>query len=227
MKKYIAILLMMIIALSFSAVAEDLGVQVIGGEAAAMETLTLDDMKLEQEYKINGYASVAPKTFEFVNMFAQYNKGNAGANETEYQFNGKYSYVYTGDAGYFYKNMSWQDSGNNADFAMLKVDITNLSKEANKFIEQSSVKVVYDDDYEFGGWIRQINYDFNKRTVYYDWTEMGPATISPDDEVEIDMMYTGTYVFGCTLPTAVIEGKEPLRMEITLGDNELTYHIRK
>ena len=41
------------------------------------------------------------------------------------------------------------------------------------------------------------------------------------------MMYTGIFVFGCTLPNSVVESKAPLRIEINLGGNELTYNIRK
>ena len=44
----------------------------------------------------------------------------------------------------------------------------------------------------------------------------------------VDVMYTGTYASGCTLPNYVIEDKKsPLRIEISMDGNELTYHIRK
>ena len=52
------------------------------------------------------------------------------------------------------------------------------------------------------------------------------AALDPADEQPIDMVYTGHYVFGCTLPTAVVNGSEPLSMVIDLGGNELTYNIR-
>ena len=207
--------------------ADDLGVQVIGGSSFTAETVNLDNMKLEQKYKIDGYAEIAPLSFEYVDFFSQYKVGKAGDNEEKWHSSDNNA-VFTGyRAGYAFENMAWQYSGASAQFAMLKMDITNLGKESTKFIEQATVKVIYNDDYEFGGWVRQYNYDFNNRTVLYDWTEMGAAAIAPEDELEIGVMYTGNYVFGCTLPNAVVEGKEPLRIEINLGDNELTYHIRK
>ena len=53
------------------------------------------------------------------------------------------------------------------------------------------------------------------------------SVLDPEDAELTSMMYTCHIVFGCTLPNAVVQGKEPLRMEIKLGDNDLTYHIRK
>ena len=51
--------------------------------------------------------------------------------------------------------------------------------------------------------------------------------VNPADQFLIDPMYAGHYVFGCTLPNAIINSTAPLRMEIRLGENELTYNIRK
>ena len=51
--------------------------------------------------------------------------------------------------------------------------------------------------------------------------------IDPADNFEIDPMYSGHYVFGCTLPNAVVNSEKPLRMVITIDGNELTYNIRK
>ena len=52
--------------------------------------------------------------------------------------------------------------------------------------------------------------------------------MNPKKTEAVDVMYTGTYAFGCTLPNYVIEDKKsPLRIEISMDGNELTYHIRK
>ena len=48
-----------------------------------------------------------------------------------------------------------------------------------------------------------------------------------DEETIIGPLYVGHYVFGCTLPMSIIEDKNaPLRMVITMRDNELIYNIR-
>lgn len=232
-KLFILVIAIMMLASMTVASAEDLGVQVIGGQTGSMETLSLDNMKIEETYSIDGYASIAPKSFTVVDCFAQYAKGQAGNNEIKFQ-----GYIKdnptrvacdTKDSGDYFSQMSWQESGQSADFLWLVMDITNLQKADVSYLQEASVKVIYNDDYEFGGWIRQFNYDYNTFVHRYVWDKpfASPAVIDPADEEVIGMLYTGSYAFGCTLPSYVLEGKEPLRMEIKLGENDLTYHIRK
>ncbi len=231
MRRIVTLLFAIILMLNVGcALAEgDLGVQVIGEDSGTAESVSLDDIKVGSTYKIAGYATVAPVSFEYVDFFAQYKAGMRGDNAIEYKDDNDPALVFTGyKPGYIYTNMTYQNSGGSADFAQLKVDITNLSKEAATFMKDAKVTVYYDNDqYEFGGWVRQYDYDVNDRTVKYDWTETGPAVFTPQDELEIATMYTGHYVFGCTLPMAVINGSESLQMVIELGDSELTYNIRK
>ena len=230
---FILVVIVAIFASMAVASAEDLGVQVIGGQNKTTETLSLDDMKIEEIYLIDGYASIAPKSFTIVDCFAQYAKGQAGNNEIKFQSNIKKNPTRvacdTRDSGDYFSQMQWQESGQSADFLWLVMDITNLEKIDVCYLQESSVKVIYNDDYEFGGWLRQFNYDYNTFVHRYVWDKpfASPAVMDPADEEAIGMLYTGSYVFGCTLPSYVLEGKEPLRMEIKLGENDLTYHIRK
>ena len=130
----------------------------------------------------------------------------------------------------FYENASFKESGNEADYAWLKVDITNLQKTDATFMKDMTVKVIYDDEYEYDGWIRQFNYDFSKSEIYryQEKNTIGwPVCLSPVDELAIKPMYKGHYVFGCTLPNSVVEDKNaPLRMIITMNDHKLIYNIR-
>ena len=99
-------------------------------------------------------------------------------------------------------------------------------------MEEAKVVYIFDNQYEYVGWIRQYDMDAGrnnyvytsrtdrKKTVYYPY-------IQPADELPIDMVGTGHYIFGCTLPNAVVEGEEPLRVEITLGEHFIVYYIRK
>ena len=125
--------------------------------------------------------------------------------------------------------MYWNDSGTSADFAWLIINITNMQKQEAFFLKDASVKVVFNDDYEYAGWIRQFNYDYNKAVFRadYDGVYANAAVLDPANEEAVGMLYTGTYAIGCTLPNVVVEGKAPLRVIITLGANELTYNIRK
>lgn len=239
MKKMLALFACALLLCMTIAHAEDLGVQVIGGQNAAPEVLTLDDMQLGERYEIDGYARVLPMSFAYQDFFAQYSKGKPGSNTTNTVSAGDISssavYYWYDGSGYYddkcnYTNMAWCDSGKNADYAWLHVDLVNRSLSEKEFTAEITVKVVYDDLYEFGGWVRQYDENHASRVLRYNWNTAHPAErafLHPEDKLAVAPMYTGHYILGCTLPNEVINGTEPLRMEIKLGDNELTYHIRK
>ncbi|HIQ81579.1 MAG TPA: hypothetical protein IAA52_00570 [Candidatus Pullichristensenella stercorigallinarum] len=250
--KKLTVLFMIVMLLGVTVYAEDLQVQIIGGEDVPQATLDLDDMQLGQTYEIDGYARIAPVSFEYKDVFIQYGAGYPGdasyAIPSEHENADITGKVRFGDAGgpYFestyYKSIYWQESGETADFAWLQVDLTNMQKEAVNFMKEATVKVIFDDEYELAGWVRQLNYDYdterqygaegveehNPETEEYENTygTLIRAALDPADEQPAEMLYTGHYVFGCTLPTAVINGTEPLSMVIDLGGNELTYNIR-
>lgn len=229
MKRFLLIVLVCTLMLSCSALADDLGVQMIGDGNAAMVTLTLDDVQLEQVYEIGGYARIAPRSFAFVDLFPYYAEGKVGDNHATEEGKGVL-YSIEWYSSIYYNSIFGAESGNNAEYAWFLVDLTNMQKVPVKFMEEVAVKVIYDDEYEYQGWVRQFNYDYDTTRVVEGDTGYGTfirAAINPVDEEPIDIVYTGHYVFGCTLPNAVVEDKAPLRMVIMLGDNELTYHIRK
>ena len=257
MKRITVLVLVLTIMMSMnSAFAGDLGVQVIGGDSAAMDVVSLDDMQLGERYTIDGYATVIPVFFGYVDSFAEYMKDRAGdksktvgwwqdADGTAFQgyddrgdnirdyvldgpFEIKPNSPYNSKALY-YSNLIWNDSGEMADYMWFRMDLVNRRKDACLFSEETIIKVVYDDEFEFAGWLRQINPDYVVAPFRsaYEGVFAEEQTINPANEESVEMMYTGCYAFGCTLPTEVINGKEPLRVEIQLGDNELTYHIRK
>lgn len=212
MKKILSVLLVLSMLLSASAaLAEGMGVQVIGGPAVEVEPVSLDDIKLNVDVEIDGYAVILPTAFSFTDTLGHYREG-----ETELGWDA--------DSRLF-------KSGNDAEFAILRMDLTNLGVSAKSFLTNAEVKVVYDDKYEYAGWFYQYNYDNKVRND----SNYGVASnkqntefvIMPSDFFEIGPMYAGHYVFGCTLPNAVIDSKAPLRMEITIDGNEITYNIRK
>lgn len=232
MKKLMAIVLMLSVLLSTVAIAEDLGIQVIGDQNTG--SLTLDDIQLGQTYSLDDYARVIPVEFQIVDYFAQFNKDADRYAVDDYNKDSSKVYyeekALKGDWAYAYKQAIWQDSGSSADFMWLKLDVINRQKTPISFMEDITVKVIYADDYEFAGWVRQINYDYNEICYRYGMQTAGGKTVvlNPANEQEIGMMYTGTYVIGCTLPNTVVEDKSsPLRIEIMLGSHQLTYHIRK
>ena len=176
------------------------------------EKMTFDNVTFGKEYKIKGYAAVKFLGFKFVDAFAQWKSTEYVANNPDI-------------------DRSLNTSGNEADFAWLKADVRNLMKSDVKFIDDISVKIVYDDEYEYNGWVRQFYYDYSEAEVRTDNKEIGaigsPTCLSNKDEIAIGPLYVGHYVFGCTLPMSIIEDKDaPLRMVVTMKGNEFTYSIR-
>ena len=195
MKKILQMLLVFSMLLSASAaLAEGMGVQVIGGPDVDTEPVSLDDVKLNSEVTIDGYANVLFTEFTYKDILGFYVAGKHDINP--YQ---DWYYV----------------SGAETDFAVLRADLTNLSTKQKQFLENCEVKVVYDDVYEYGGWCYQYNYD----NATYDWSDKfgnlnriqnTEFVINKDDVFPVGPMYTGHYAFGCTLPNAVINSKSLL-----------------
>ena len=224
---------------------DDLGVQAVGGgaEPKSVEPMRFDNVTFGKAYKIDGYATITLLGFKFVDMFAQWEEGKAGtahrvigyldrdeALDAVFYQKPKELRVITGKDNNSYENCNFKESGNESEFAWLKVDIQNLQKTAVGFMKNINIKVIYDDEYEYNGWVRQFNYDYSKSEIYRykGTTPIGwPVCLSPIDEMSISPMYKGHYAFGCTLPNFIVEDKNsPLRMVIKLDEHELTYNIR-
>ena len=230
MRKMLTMVLALLLALSMSsAYAEDLGIQVIGGPNAATQTQSLDDIQVGTTYTLDGFAKVTPVEYLVVDYFGQFNKdANYSNTSTDYNRHDYVRYI-AADSVYYLVDASWQDSGMNAEFVWLKLDIVNLQKSPISFMKDTTVKVVYDGEYEFAGWVRQINYDYNINCYRWNSDTKGGGTVvmNPANEEAINPMYTGTYVIGCTLPNSVFEDKAPLNIEIDIAGNQLTYQVKK
>lgn len=194
MKKFLCYVFVALILLpSLIALGEEVpGVQVIGMPAPEAAVGSLDDMLLEVPVEIEDWVTVTPVSFEYEDVLLRF------------------------DSNYWHQE---SNSGPEAEYAMLRADIANLTTSALDFIKKSTVKIVYDDKYQYEGWIRQYNYgesDGENRVVHQ------------DKQFPIEPMYIGHYVFGCTLPNLVVTGKAPLRMEVTLNEKHtFIFHIRK
>lgn len=216
MKKILSMLLVLMMLLSAAvALAEDgMGVQVIGGPETETEQVSLDDIKLNAEIEIEGYATITPTSFAFQDGLGAY---EAGQNRP-------------GLPGARYYDYYW--SRTEAEYAILFMDMLNITAKPQDYLANCEVKVVYDDSFEYAGWYYQRNYD----NLTNDWCYELDAdkdhqninwAINAADQFAIDPMYQGHYIFGCTLPNAVVNSKKPLRLVITIDGNELTYNIRK
>ena len=114
-------------------------------------------------------------------------------------------------------NGGWISSGEEADYACLYCDIVNTNTKDKDYLANVEVKAIYDEQYEYAGWGYQIDRDKGD-----DWIEH-----EHELAFSISPMYTGHYVFGATLPNAVINGNKELKIVMKIDGNEMTYYVRK
>ena len=209
MKRILSMLIVLTMLLGCSVAMAEMGVQVIGGPDTETEPVSLDDIKLNEGATIDGYAIFTATAYTVQDNLGYYKQGKTKPD---------------GDW--------WYRSGKEAEYVILRVDLTTLATREKLFLENAEVKVVYDDTYEYAGWAYQLNYDngtsdWSGGYGTYNKIQNTEFVIDAADNFAIGPMYAGHYFFGCTLPNAVIEGKAPLRMVINLDGNEITYNVRK
>ena len=190
MKKIVLLVVVAALLIVASVFAQDMGVQVIGGPDITAQSVSLDDLKVGSVAEVDGWGIIKVTSFNFVDTI------------------NKYDSAWWSDGTY--------NSGNEADYALLRLDITNTNLTSKNYLDAVTVKAVYDDVFEYAGWYHQYDFDRNP-----DWVA------STKNWFSIDPMYQGHYAFGCTLPNAVVTSSKPLRLEIKIDGNELTYNIRK
>ena len=170
------------------------------------QPLSFDNLKIGETLQIDGYASITLTEVTAVDTLRSY---NPGATHT--------------DTGW--SNTSFVESGPEAEFCILKMDVTNLQLEAMDFIDDCTVTAVYDDVYQYAGWIHQHNWD-NTGEGSYGGDAGKTIYIAPEDRFEIAPMYTGHYLFGVTLPNAILSDNAPLSIHIKAQNEEFTYIVR-
>lgn len=199
MKKMLSMMLALLMMLSASAaLANNMSVQIIGGPEMEAQSVSLDDVKIGSMVEIENYAQITPTHFSFADILYVYEEGSRMYVET-YQ------------------------SGAEAQYALLRMDCLNCTITSRDYLASCEVKAVYDDVFEYKGWVYQHNWDYKAGNL----TTPEEAPVNPADVFAIEPMYNGHYTFGCTLPNAVVEGKAPLKLIITMDGNEITYNIRK
>jgi len=213
MKKCFSLFLVLsLLAFASAAFAEGLGVQVIGGTDTGFEPAKIDNLELNTEAEIKGWGAVTATGFEVQDGLGHYLMGE----HTFDTFSTPYDYYWSGDE---------------AEYLVLYADILNTRTVPVDFLENAVVKVVYEDYYEFGGWGFQR--DYHNKTDRYSYkleadkgSQNTRFAIAPEDQFKINTLYQGHYIFGCTVPNAVVDGEGPLKMVITIDGNEITYVIR-
>lgn len=110
----------------------------------------------------------------------------------------------------------WQ-SGDEAQYLLMVVEILNTQYVNASFIDNTSVMAAFGNGYEFGGWKRQ-----------YESLTSDRVFENENSKYEIAPLYKGKYAFMVTLPNFVVESREPLSITVQLTDEiVLTYNFRK
>lgn len=141
MKKIIALLLALLLVccnLAFAWAGDDTGIQIIaGGDDQPAETVNLDDMKVGETAKIEGFGEVTITYADWSNSI-KYNEGWS----------------------------TWK-SGAEADYLYLKIRILNTQKKAQNYLNMfGDVVCEFDDGFQFAGWYRQRDEDTDDGHLY-------------------------------------------------------------
>ena len=199
MKMFISTLLVLALVMEcFSAMAEDTGVQVIGGPETEVNTVKLDDFKKDDKISIPGFAEITLCSIEYVDVI-----------ETSYTF-------WSSGGGYAPTKL---ESGSQAQYLVICLYILNTQKVPFNFKDVfGEVICEFDNDYQFGGWSRQERKIDDRKWVMY------PES---DDSYAISSLYGGYFDIVVTLPNYVVNEKKPLSVCFLIGDSEFTVNVRK
>lgn len=137
-KVFTWMLALLIMGCSMLAFAEDTGIQIIGGKEEAAEVVNLDNMKVGETAKIEGFGDVTILSAEWTD---QLRKG------------GQYSNPFC--------------AGSEAEYLYLEVRILNTQKKTTNYMQLfGDIICDFGDGYQFAGWIRQRQGDTDKERLY-------------------------------------------------------------
>lgn len=201
MRKILSLLLILSMLLGCAAaIAEDTGIQVIGGSEAEAETVNLDDWKEGDTAKISGFGDITLVSCGFTDTIPYSVYLNTWSSD--------------GEAKESFK------SGSSADYLRIRIYILNTQKNPFDFYKVFGDEIIctFGDDYKFGGWARQERKEDDRFWVMYE---------SYDSSYAINSLYDGYFDVVVTLPNYVVSSKEPLSVTFSIGDNEFTVNVRK
>ena len=206
MKRFICLLIALMLLMGWSVLAEDTGIQLIGGPQTEEEIVSLDDFKVGDTAVIDGFGEVTFTEAGWCDSILKY------SSQTFYNIAGEWA------------NRKYYNSGQEAYYLRLQFDILNTQKEPVNFYNAFSDPLcTFDEEYLFGGWKRQhINIVSDGHTL---------ATLSDTTEGrDIATFYRGQYSVVITLPNdvynRVMDALDPRSLSVTfmLGENEVTYN---
>ena len=213
MKKLIASLTAIASIVSFSAInvypSESIPITFVDGEEGDVY------LSLDEDTEIEDYCSIKVLKFDTTDIIYCHEAG--------------YSPDYYGDLiNSLGGSRKGYQSGEDAELAVLYVDITNLDTKAKDFLKKCKVNLKYEDKYDYEGFSLQ----YNPSVVNAFFKEpANEVSIHPDDNFPIDPLYTGHYGFVCKVPNMVVEHvgdkNTEIKLEINIDDHNLIYYVNE
>lgn len=171
-------------------------VQNFDAEKAKADAVAADGLKIGDTITIDGFGELTALSFEFADTF-------------QHLYNGM-------------NNM--QMSGDDADYAILKIRVLNATTSKKKYLNDFSVKMKSDEKYGYQGWAFQYDIDFENENSAI---AMDASEAEQKGVAEIEPLSEGYYMFGCTLPQEIVEGNGRLSMEIDFDGNKMIYYVQR
>lgn len=132
MKKATLLIIVMLLAMT-ALFAEEKGVMLISSPGSNTEKGSLEDMKIDQEVKVDKFGKIKITECKEVD-----------------------TYRYKSDSYYTWK------SGTEANYIYLKMNILNTNKQEYDYLKKCTVTAYYDDGFVYEGWAEQFNWDISK-----------------------------------------------------------------
>lgn len=172
----------------------------------------LDDLRVNDRITIDNWGTLQITSVKAQDRLGYFKAGQYGKNSGDFQNN--------------------YDSGTETEYVVLKMSIVNRANYAVNFLQNASVRLVFDDTYQYGGWAYQYNHANGTSTSrYVNEEDCGRQNknyfIDKSDNFAIAPDEKGYYCFGCTVPNAVLEMNGTLKLVIEVDGHEITHYIRK
>ncbi|RKJ51753.1 YARHG domain-containing protein [bacterium 1XD42-54] len=165
-------------------------------EKAEADATAVGDLKIGDTVEIDGFGELTVLSFEFADTFQ-----------------------------HLYDGMNKiQMSGDDADYAILKIRVLNTTTSKKKYLNDFSVKMKSDEKYGYQGWAFQYETDSENENAVI---AMDVSEAEQKGLREIESLCEGYYMFGCTLPQEIVTGNGRLSMEIDFDGNKMIYYVQR
>lgn len=168
-------------------------------------------LRIGKPCTVDGFGIVTAAVFGSADRIGVYEQGKTGTAEEDFT--------------------ACYDSGANARYMILKVDIENNTDQEMDYLQVPDVLIERGDGYRYRGWSGQYNYANGCSSVtFVNEADAGKqnenCVIDPADHFVIQPGETGHFCFVCTVPEELYRMNTILNMKIRIGEKKFTFRIQ-